>query len=152
MRVAMIGQKGIPATYGGIERHVDEIARRLVPMGIDVDVFCRLYYTPADTSYHGVRLLRRPSIHTKHFDAITHVTFATIESMMRHYDIVHFHALGPALLSGLPRMTGSQFNRGSPSSQRAPPNAQMSWSPGFAPDTCSWAANPATSLSGTTVR
>jgi len=36
MRVAMIGQKGIPATYGGIERHVDEIARRLVPMGIEV--------------------------------------------------------------------------------------------------------------------
>ena len=69
MRVAMIGQKGIPATYGGIERHVDEIARRLVPLGIDVDVFCRFYYTPAGATYHGVRLLRRPSIHTKHLDA-----------------------------------------------------------------------------------
>jgi glycosyltransferase involved in cell wall biosynthesis len=108
MRVAMIGQKGIPATYGGIERHVDEIARRLVPMGFDVDVFCRLYYTPAGASYHGVRLLRRPSIHTKHLDAITHVTWATLESLLRRYDIVHFHALGPALLSGLPRLRGSR--------------------------------------------
>ncbi len=108
MRVAMIGQKGIPATYGGIERHVDEIARRLVPKGIDVDVFCRFYYTPAGASYHGVKLLRRPSIHTKHLDAITHVTWATLESMLREYDIVHFHALGPALFAALPRLTGSK--------------------------------------------
>lgn len=108
MRVAMIGQKGIPATYGGIERHVDEIARRLVPLGIDVDVFCRYYYTPADASYHGVRLLRRPSIHTKHLDTITHVTWATIESMLRRYDVVHFHALGPSLLASLPRLVGSR--------------------------------------------
>ncbi|MBK7366735.1 MAG: glycosyltransferase family 4 protein [Candidatus Eisenbacteria bacterium] len=108
MRVAMIGQKGIPATYGGIERHVDEIARRLVPMGIDVDVFCRLYYTPAGAEYHGVKLLRRPSIHTKHLDAITHTTWATMESIFRRYDIVHFHALGPAIFSGLPRLTGAK--------------------------------------------
>jgi glycosyltransferase involved in cell wall biosynthesis len=108
MRVAMIGQKGIPATWGGIERHVDEIASRLVPRGIDVDVFCRLYYTPAGTEYHGVRLLRRPSLHTKHFDTITHVTWATLEAMFRRYDIVHFHALGPSLFSSLPRLTGAR--------------------------------------------
>lgn len=108
MRVAMIGQKGIPATYGGIERHVDEIARRLVPLGIDVDVFCRYYYTPPGTTYHGVRLLRRPSIHTKHLDTITHVTWATLESMLRRYDVVHFHALGPSLLASLPRLVGSR--------------------------------------------
>jgi glycosyltransferase involved in cell wall biosynthesis len=108
MRVAMIGQKGIPATWGGIERHVDEIASRLVPRGIDVDVFCRLYYTPAGTEYHGVRLLRRPSVHTKHFDTITHVTWATLEAMFRHYDIVHFHALGPSAFAGVPRLSGAK--------------------------------------------
>ena len=108
MRVAMIGQKGIPATYGGIERHVDEIARRLVPRGVQVDVFCRLYYTPAGTSYHDVGLLRRPSVHTKHLDTATHVAWCTIESMMRRYDVVHFHALGPSLFASLPRLTGSR--------------------------------------------
>ena len=108
MRVAMIGQKGIPATYGGIERHVDEIARRLVQRGISVDVFCRLYYTPPDSEYHHIGLLRRPSIHTKHLDTATHVTWATLESMCRNYDVVHFHALGPALFSSLPRLTGSR--------------------------------------------
>ncbi|MCG8349514.1 MAG: glycosyltransferase family 4 protein, partial [Chloroflexales bacterium] len=32
----------------------------------------------------------------------------TIESMLRRFDIVHFHALGPSLLSGLPRLSGSR--------------------------------------------
>jgi len=108
MRVAMIGQKGIPATYGGIERHVDEIARRLVARGVHVDVFCRLYYTPTGTSYHDIGLLRRPSVHTKHLDTATHVALCTAESMMRRYDVVHFHALGPSLFASLPRLTGSR--------------------------------------------
>jgi len=104
----MIGQKGIPATYGGIERHVEEIARRLAARGHQVDVFCRLYYTPANASYPGLGLLRRPSIHTKHLDTATHVAWCTLEAMARRYDIVHFHALGPSLFAALPRLTGAR--------------------------------------------
>jgi len=104
----MIGQKGVPATYGGIEKHVEEIARRLAQRGHDVSVFCRLYYTPADAVSPGIRLLRRPSIHTKHLDTATHVAWSTAEAMARRYDIVHFHALGPSLFAALPRLTGSR--------------------------------------------
>ena len=108
MRIAMIGQKGIPATYGGIERHVEEIARRLVALGHEVEVFCRFHYTPPGTTFHNVVLLRRPSLHTKHLDTITHVAWATAEALVRRYDIVHFHALGPSVFSGLPRLTGAR--------------------------------------------
>ena len=108
MKIAMIGQKGIPATYGGIERHVEELSRRLASRGHDVSVFCRLYYTPADAIFPPVHLLRRPSIHTKHLDAATHVTWCTIESLFRGFDIVHFHALGPSLLSSVPRLNGAR--------------------------------------------
>ena len=73
-----------------------------------MDVFCRLYYTPAGSEYHDVGLLRRPSLHTKHFDTATHVAWATLESMLRRYDVVHFHALGPSLFASLPRLTGSR--------------------------------------------
>ena len=38
MKIAMIGQKGIPAIYGGIERHVEELAVRLVGLGHQVVV------------------------------------------------------------------------------------------------------------------
>ncbi len=102
----MIGQKGIPATWGGIERHVEELARRLTQRGHQVTVFCRFHYTPAGSRYHGVRLLRRPSLNTKHLDTATHVAFCTLESLFRGFDVVHFHALGPSLLSGLPRIFG----------------------------------------------
>jgi glycosyltransferase involved in cell wall biosynthesis len=108
VKIAMIGQKGIPATYGGIEKHVEEIARRLVQRGHEVSVFCRLYYTPPDARFPGVHLLRRPSFHTKHFDTATHVAWCTLESMFRRYDIVHFHALGPSLFSAFPRLTGAR--------------------------------------------
>ncbi|OGF16932.1 MAG: hypothetical protein A2W00_10870 [Candidatus Eisenbacteria bacterium RBG_16_71_46] len=108
MRIAMIGQKGVPATYGGIEKHVEEIARRLVARGHEVTVFCRLYYTPAGARYHGVRLLRRPSIHTKHLDTVSHVAWSTLEAMVRRFDIVHYHALGPSLFAAVPRFTGAR--------------------------------------------
>ena len=108
MKIAMIGQKGIPATYGGIERHVEEISRRLVSLGHQVEVYCRLHYTPPGTTYHNVRLLRRPSIRTKHLDTFTHVLWATAEALARRYDIVHFHALGPSVFSWLPRLRGAR--------------------------------------------
>ena len=33
MKIAMIGQKGMPALWGGIERHVEELAIRLAAKG-----------------------------------------------------------------------------------------------------------------------
>ncbi len=108
MKIAMIGQKGVPATFGGIERHVEEIGRRLAARGNDVSVYCRLYYTPADANVPGVRLLRRPSVHTKHLDAATHVAYCSFESLFHRYDIVHFHALGPSAFAWLPRLAGAR--------------------------------------------
>ncbi len=108
MRIAMIGQKGLPATYGGIERHVEEIGRRLARRGHEVTVFCRLYYTPSGAQDDGLVLLRRPSIHTKHLDTITHVAWSTFEAMIRRHDIVHFHALGPSAFAFLPRLLGQR--------------------------------------------
>lgn len=104
----MVGQKGIPATYGGIERHVEEIARRLVQHGHEVDVYCRLHYTSVEAEGHGVHLLRRPSIHTKHLDTATHVAWSTLESIVRRSDIVHFHALGPSAFAWMPRLFGQK--------------------------------------------
>jgi glycosyltransferase involved in cell wall biosynthesis len=108
MKIAMIGQKGIPATYGGIERHVEEVGTRLAGRGHDVSVYCRFYYTKIKDKYRGVRLLRLPSMRTKHFDTPTHCAVSTLDSMFRGYDIVHFHALGPSLFSFLPRLTGAR--------------------------------------------
>jgi glycosyltransferase involved in cell wall biosynthesis len=108
MKIAMIGQKGIPATYGGIERHVEEIATRLVDRGHQVSVYSRLYYSHHEGAYRGVDNRRLFSLHTKHLDAISHCALATLHSLAARYDIVHFHALGPSIFSFLPRLTGAR--------------------------------------------
>jgi len=41
MRIAFIGQKGIPATYGGVEDFTEEVAVRLAQRGHRVTVYCR---------------------------------------------------------------------------------------------------------------
>jgi glycosyltransferase involved in cell wall biosynthesis len=107
MKIAMIGQKGIPALYGGIERHVEEIARRLVQRGHEVTVYCRLHYTPTGGRYHGVHLVRLPSLRTKHLDTPTYVALSTAHALFQDYDVVHFHALGPSVFAWLPRLAGT---------------------------------------------
>jgi glycosyltransferase involved in cell wall biosynthesis len=104
----MIGQKGVPATYGGIERHVEELATRLVQRGHEVSVYCRTHYTRMRGTHRGVHLIRHPTIKTKHMDAISHCTMASFDSVFREFDIVHFHALGPSLFSLLPRAVGKR--------------------------------------------
>ncbi len=110
LRVAMIGQKGYPPVHGGIEKHVAELAARLVPMGIEVDIYSRPHYSndsgPSDLP--GVRVIKLPSIPTKHLDAITHTVVSTADALFRDVDVVHYHALGPGLLSGIPRWLASK--------------------------------------------
>jgi glycosyltransferase involved in cell wall biosynthesis len=104
----MIGQKGVPATYGGIERHVEELATRLARAGIGIDVYCRPHYTPAGARLPGIDLKRLPSIHTKHLDAITHSSLSAMHAAVGRADVVHFHALGPSALAWAPRLTGKK--------------------------------------------
>lgn len=107
LKIAMVGLRGIGERLaGGIERHVEELAVRMAERGHDVTVFGRGKYVDAPESMHkGVRILRRPAVHSKNLEAITS-TLACLPSVVRGYDIVHFHATGPALLSFVPRLFG----------------------------------------------
>lgn len=104
LRIAMIGQKGMPATYGGIERHVEELASRLATRGHQVTVYCRPSYgsLPME-SYRGVRLRQVRTVASKHLDAIVHSTTSTVAALRERPDIVHYHGLGPGLVAPLPR-------------------------------------------------
>ncbi len=106
MTIAMIGSKGIPSKSGGVERHVDELSRRLVRRGMDVVVYTRGWYVGRkQKTYHGVRLVQLPSIHTKHWDAISHSIIAALHAMIiERVDVVHLHGIGPALITPLLRM------------------------------------------------
>lgn len=110
MRIAMIGQKGIPARDGGVERHVHDLAMRLNKNDFEVSVYSRKWYTRAeDSQMDGVNIIHVPTIHTKHFDTILHTFMATIHAMYLRHDIIHYHGVGPSLLSWIPRVFSPQI-------------------------------------------
>ncbi len=102
----MIGQKGIPSRYGGVETHVEHLATRLVRSGSNVTVYARSWYTPKNIDrYNGVRVVHLPSLRTKHLDAITHTFFSLLHAcLILRADVIHIHAVGPALLAWIPRL------------------------------------------------
>jgi glycosyltransferase involved in cell wall biosynthesis len=105
MKIAFIGQKGIPAIAGGVEKHVEKLSTRLVAEGHEVTVYVRSHYTPATLeTFQGVKLVHVPSIHTKHLDAISHTLFATLHALFAEYDVIHYQSIGPSILSIIPRL------------------------------------------------
>jgi glycosyltransferase involved in cell wall biosynthesis len=105
MKIAMIGQKGIPAIYGGIERHVEELSVELAKQSHDVVAYARKWYTSKNISdYRGARIIHMPTLRTKHLDAILHTLTSTIHALFQKADIIHYHGVGPALLCWIPRI------------------------------------------------
>lgn len=102
----MIGTRGLPATDGGVEMAVEALSRELVKRGHRVTVYGRRGYCDADLRLHdGIRQVPIPVVNTKHLEAISHTALATGHCVTRTgYDLVHFHAVGPSLLSWLPRL------------------------------------------------
>lgn len=108
LRVAFIGGRGVISRYSGIEAYYEEVGKRLASMGHDVTAYCRNYFTPDLETHKGMRLVRLPTIRSKHLDTLVHTFLSTIHVLFTHTDIVHYHALGPALFSGIPRLVGKK--------------------------------------------
>ncbi len=115
----MIGQKGIPAIYGGVESHVENLSAELAELGHEITVYCRPYYcrnisdfssmeNPGRYRYRGVNLAMLPTIRTKHLDAISHSILASLAAGLSDFDIVHFHGIGPSLVNFLPKLSGKK--------------------------------------------
>jgi glycosyltransferase involved in cell wall biosynthesis len=109
MRIAMIGLRGIPATYGGVERAVEELSARLVERGHEVTVYARSAYSNTDVHEHrGVRVVHLPQVNTKHLEAASHSAVAMAHALAtRQFDVIHLHATGPGALSPLARLAGT---------------------------------------------
>ena len=107
-RVAFIGQRGVPATIGGIEHHVEEIGSRLVARGHEVTVYTRGNYTTERvTTHRGMRVRYVPTAPTKHLEALVHSGLSTAAAMLparNAAQILHYHAIGPSVFTPLPRL------------------------------------------------
>lgn len=104
MVIAMIGQKGLPARSGGIERHVETLAAGLVSRGHKVIVFGRAWYVAGAKAPEGIEQIITPGIRTKHLDAITHSFTALLAARRVQPDVVHIHGSGAAILTPVARL------------------------------------------------
>ena len=108
LRIAFIGGRGVISKYSGIETYYEETGERLAAMGHLVTVYCRTYSTPPVAEYKGLRVVRLPTICSKHLETVVHTFLSTLHVLTQPCDIVHYHALGPALFSFIPRLTGKK--------------------------------------------
>jgi glycosyltransferase involved in cell wall biosynthesis len=109
MNIALLGTRGIPASYSGFETCVEELGSRLVQRGHEVTVYCRSHHIRLkDEYYKGIRLVRLPTIQNKFLDTIVHTFLSTIHASLRGFDVVLIFIAGNSLVSFIPRLAGKK--------------------------------------------
>ena len=105
MRIALMGTRGIPASYGGFETFYENLGPGLASRGHDVTAYIRPHAVgPHQGSvYRGVRLIALPSIRTKHLETISHTLASVIHGLGRRYDLVYVCGVGNTPLAWVPR-------------------------------------------------
>ncbi|HXV31691.1 MAG TPA: glycosyltransferase family 4 protein [Sinorhizobium sp.] len=104
----MLGLRGIPNVQGGVEKHVEMLAARLVAQGWSVDVVGRRRYLPQTSSYSwdGIRVFPLWAPRMMALEAVVHTLLGVCFAAVRRPDILHIHAVGPALMVPLARLFG----------------------------------------------
>src|SRR5436309_3690801 len=89
MRIAILGTRGIPASYGGFETFAEELSKRLVARGHDITVYCRSHYVDRSLKEHnGVRLSVLPTLRHKYLETVIHSLLSMVHAVPRRFDCV----------------------------------------------------------------
>ncbi len=104
MRIAILGTRGIPASYGGFETFAEELSVRLAARGHAVTVYCRARY--GEPVYRGVRLQYLPTIRHKYFDTVAHTFVSTAHLLAHRADVALYCNGANAVFTLFPRLLG----------------------------------------------
>ena len=108
MRIAILGTRGIPASYGGFETFAEHLSTRLVARGHEVTVYCRAHYvSPRQLEFHGVKLRVLPTIRHKYFDTIVHAFLSAIHAVPSRFDAALICNAANAPFAPILRLTGT---------------------------------------------
>jgi glycosyltransferase involved in cell wall biosynthesis len=107
MKIAMLGTRGVPASYSGFETCVEQLGSRLVARGHEVTVYCRSHHVDYDQpTYKGMRLVKLPTVKNKYLDTIVHSFLSSLHALGQGYDIVLYFIAGNSVVSWIPRLAG----------------------------------------------
>ncbi|RYE34332.1 MAG: glycosyltransferase [Hyphomicrobiales bacterium] len=107
-KIIFVGLRGIPEIQGGIETHVAAISTRLAERGWRVEVLGRSPYLRSRKPYRwkGVTVTPVWSPRSRSFETLLHTALSLFVAARQNPDLVHIHAIGPALLTPLARLLG----------------------------------------------
>lgn len=107
--ICVTGLRGFPHVMGGIESHCEELLPRIKALWPDHRsvVLGRAPYLPAaETEHRGVEIIGIPCPRQQHLEAIVSTFLAVLSARKRGADLVHIHAIGPALLAPFAKLLG----------------------------------------------
>ncbi len=109
MRIAILGTRGVPASYGGFETFAEQLSTRLAARGHEVTVYCRSHYvSPRQLEYRGVRLKVLPTIRHKYFDTVVHGLISALHAAgVGRYDVALICNAANAPFTPLLRLAGT---------------------------------------------
>jgi glycosyltransferase involved in cell wall biosynthesis len=111
LEIALIGSKGMPVTFGGVENGVASLSYNYVKQGHDVTVYSRKYYSKVNKKefyINGVKVININAIRSKRLDVISHSFIAALKAAFGKYDIVAFHSTVPGFFCFIPRIFGKK--------------------------------------------
>jgi len=76
LSIAMIGTRGVPASYGGFETAVEEIGARLADRGHEVVVYCRDTAAASQREYRGMQLVQLGALHSRAVETLSHTALS----------------------------------------------------------------------------
>lgn len=107
LKIALLGTRGIPASYSGFETCVEQLGQRLVERSYDVTVYCRAHHiTYTDPTYKGMKLVKLPTIANKYLDTLVHSLLSTLHAIPRRYDIALYFIAGNSPVTWILRLFG----------------------------------------------
>src|SRR5918997_4433975 len=108
MRVAILGTRGIPASYSGFETAAEQLASRLTERGHEVVVYCRPHVVDRRLKEHkGARLVHIPAVRNKYLDTFTHTFLSSLHTARRlRPDVALFFIAGNSPLCLVTRIAG----------------------------------------------
>lgn len=109
MKIALLGTRGIPASYSGFETCVEQLGQRLVERGHEVTVYARSHHITYDQpTYKGMRLIKHGTIANKYLDTIVHSFFSSLHALTQRYDIALYFIAGNSPVTWIPRLVGTK--------------------------------------------
>ena len=109
LNIALMGTRGIPASYSGFETCVEQLGQRLQSRGHAVSVYCRSHHIHYEGRYYkGMRLIKLPTIANKYLDTITHTLISSVHALWQRYDVALYFIVGNSPASWIPRLAGTK--------------------------------------------